>query len=334
MALSWWPVAVVGFGCLAAAVALALLVPLEQRQRRLRRLANTSRLTGLPEYARVARLRSISAVVTIVLLALLFSAAVVAGARPTGWWWSSQPDDIGEDIMLCVGQPVTDPATGEFLTYFADQARTYGTQRIGLTSPNRRVVPLTRDHQYAIEKFNDAAAAARLPDDAALSAGELAAKRRTVASFAAPVSYVDYAPSVADTLALCLTGFPASAAPDERRRSLVYLGPGDMRAPDETRPALLTTEQVTEMARRAGVQVNAIASSPGSVRPVVEATGGRYAPLTATMTEDLDEIRAHPPDVAQTSTVTGWRSDSPTVPLAVAAVVSVLLCLSLVVLRR
>jgi hypothetical protein len=332
--LSWWPVAVVGFGCLAGAVALAVLVPMHQTKRRLRRLANTARLTSLPEYARVARRQSVSMVVALVLLVLLFSAAVLASARPTGWWWSSQTDDIGEDIMLCVGQPVTDPATGDFLAYFAEQARTYGTERIGLTSPNRRVVPLTRDYQYAVEKLNEAAALAQLPDDAQLSAEQLSAKRNTVASFAAPVTYVDYAPSVADTLALCLTGFPSSDAPGDRRRSVIYIGPGEMRAADENRPSLFTTDQVREMAREIGIQVNAVASSPGGVRPVVDSTAGRYIPLSADMAGALDEIRAHPPDAAQLTTVTGWRTDSPTVPLTVAMVVSALLCLALVVLRR
>ena len=87
--------------------------------------------------------------VAVVLLGLLFGAAVLASARPTGWWWSSAAADPPQDIMLCVGQPVTDKTTGDFLTYFADQARTYGTQRIGLTSPNRRVIPMTRDYQFA-----------------------------------------------------------------------------------------------------------------------------------------------------------------------------------------
>lgn len=334
MVLSWWPVAVLGLGALAAAVALAMAVPQDQRQRRLRRLANTSRLTALPQYARVARMQTLSAVATVVLLGVLFSAAVLAGARPTGWWWTSEPTDVGEDIMLCVAQPVTDPTTGEFLGYFAEQARTYGIERIGLTSPNRRVVPLTRDHQYAVEKFNDAAALAQLPDDPEMSAAQLSAKRSTIAWFAAPVTYVDYAPSVADTLALCMTGFPASDPPGERRRSLIYLGPGEARAPGETRPSLFTTEQVAEMARQNGIQVNALASSPGSVRPVVEATGGRYAPLAANVTADLDEIRGNPPSAAQTAAVTGWRGDSPGFPLTVAVVVSVLLCLALVVLRR
>lgn len=334
MALSWWPVAVVGFGCLAGAIALAVLAPMEQAQRRLRPLANTARLTRLPEYARVARLKSISLVLTIVLLVLLFSAAVLASARPTGWWWSSATSDAGEDIMLCVGQPVTDPATGQFLGYFAEQARGYGTQRVGLTSPNRRVVPLTRDHQFAIEKLGDAAALARLPDDDDLSAAQLSAKRSTVASFTAPVTYADYAPNTADLLALCMTGFPSTDVPEDRRRSLIYLGPGEMPPADDARPSLFTDQQVTDMARDRGIQVNALVSSPGSVRSVVEATYGRYAPVSPDLAAQLNGIRAHPPDAASTAVVTGFRGDSPTIPLAVAVVVSALLCLSLVVLRR
>ena len=334
MALSWWPVAVLGFGCLAAAIALAVAVPIERKKRQLRRLANTTRLTGLPEYARVARMQSVSVVVTVVLLALLFSTAVLASARPTGWWWSSQSTDVGEDVMLCVGQPVTDPVTGEFLGYFAEQARGYGAQRIGLTTPNRRVVPLTRDYQFAVEKLGEAAALARMPEDEQLPAPESAAKRNAIAAFRAPVDYVDYAPSVADVLALCLTGFPPSEPPGDRRRSLIYLGPGEIRSPDETRPSLFTTEQVTAMALEHGIAVNALASSPGGVRPVVEATGGRYAPLGADIRTELDAIRAQPPGAAQAATVAGWRTDSPTMPLTVAIVVSALLCLSLVVLRR
>jgi hypothetical protein len=333
VALSWWPVALIGFGCLAGAVALAVLVPMEQVQRRLRSLANTSRLTRLPEYARVSRMKSVSMVVTIVLLVLLFSAAVLASARPTGWWWSLQSSEIGEDIMLCVGQPV-DSATGEFLAYFAQQARTYGTQRIGVTSPNRRVVPLTRDYQYTIEKLGDVAALAKIPDDAELSSTQRSAKRNTIASFTAPVSYLDYAPSTADLLAMCVTGFRSSDAPGDRRRSIIYLGPGEIRRADETRPSLFTDQQVADMAHEDGIQINALASSPGGLRPIVESTGGRYAPVGPNLTGDLDEIRAHPPDAARSTTVTGWRGDSPTIPLAVAVAVAALLCLSLVVLRR
>ena len=60
MGLTWWPVAVAGFACLAMAVAAALLLPMEQVRRQLRPMANTSRLTRIPEYARVARARLVS----------------------------------------------------------------------------------------------------------------------------------------------------------------------------------------------------------------------------------------------------------------------------------
>lgn len=322
MALTWWPVAVVGIACLAGAVALAVLVPTKPSQRQLRPLANTTRLTRLPEYTRVARARTVSLIVTITLLVLLFGAAALASARPSGLWWSMQTSDIPEDVMLCVGEPATEPVTGEFLSYFAQQVRTYGTERIGLTSANRRLIPLTRDHQFAVEKLGAAAALAQLPGDAAL------------ASFAASLTYVDYAASVADILALCLAGFSADEPPDERRRSVIYLGPGQLRAADETRPSLFTEQQVTAMARERGVQVNALLSSPGPLRFVVEATYGRYAPVGPDLGAQLDGIRAHPPDVDRSATLTGFRGDIPTVPLAIAVAVSALLCLSLAVLRR
>ena len=209
--------------CLAGAVALAMLLPMEQVRRQLRRMANSSRLTRLPEYARVARTRLVSMLVTVILLGLLFGAAVLASARPTGWWWSSAAADPQQDVMLCVGQPVTDKTTGAFLTYFADQARTYGTQRIGLTSPNRRVIPMTRDYQFAGGKLGDLAKLSQdRADDTPVG----------TASFSPAVSYVDYASSVEDVLALCMTGFPSFDSKSTHRRTLIYLGPGQTRAPE------------------------------------------------------------------------------------------------------
>ena len=126
----------------------------------------------------------------------MFGAATWAAARPTG---ASKDFDAAhpEDIMLCVGQPVTDAATAELLDYFARQAITSPqAQRIGLTSVNRRLVPLTRDHQYAAARFGDYAGAHQAQS----------------ASFAPPVPYTDYAASVNDVLALCLSGFPPDRA--------------------------------------------------------------------------------------------------------------------------
>jgi hypothetical protein len=331
--MTWWPLAVAGFACLAMAVVLAVLLPMEQVRRQLRPLANTARLTRLPEYARLARARFLSMVVTIALLGLFFGAAVLASGRPSGWSWASATPDPPQDIMLCIGEPVTDQATGELLTYFAGQARTYGTQRIGLTSQNRRIIPMTRDYQYVAGKFNELAELSRRPSER---------DAENVAAFSPAVSYVDYAASVEDVLALCMTGFPSFESKSSHRRSLIYLGPGQLRQPGEARPSLLTAEQVTDMARDAGIQINALSSSAqnaGMLPPIAKSTGGQFFsidPRQPLMTGDLDAIRDNPPQATAPAdaAVTALFGDSPTIPLIIAVVASTLLCLSLVVLRR
>lgn len=331
MELSWWPIAIVGSVCLAITVALAMLLPMDHIRRRLRPLAHTSRLTRLPEYQRLARARFLAMIVTLALLVVVFASALLASARPTGWSWQAG-DDVPQDIMLCVGEPVTSPATGEFLRYFAEQATTYGTQRIALTSPTRRVVPMTRDYQYAAGRFSDFARLAQQPT---------AVMRAKAAEFAPTVTYVDYAPSVDDTLALCMTGFPSFEQKSNRSRSLIYLGPSSVRAPEETRPSLFVDQRVVDMANQAGIQINAITSSPrgreAALRSITESTGGQffyYQPDA--LRTDLDTIRDEPPAAALPggAGVIGWSSDSPAIPLIVAVVASALLCVSLAVLRR
>jgi hypothetical protein len=333
MDLRWWPVAVAGLVCLAVAFALALLLPMEQARRQLRPLANTARLTRLPEYARLARARALSMIVTIALLVLLFGAAVLATARPTGWSWELGASETPEDIMLCVGEPVTEQTTGQFLGYFARQAMTYGVQRIGLTSTNRRVVPLTRDYQYAAGKFGDFANVAGMP------AGTADAKAE---SFSPSVSYVDYAPSVDDILTLCVTGFPSFEEKSAHRRSLIYLGPTMIRRPGETRPSLFTDQRTIDMATTAGIQINVVTPSAQdneTLRSLTESTNGQYFRIDPSGTDlpaRLDSIRSATPDAALPggATLSGWFGDTPTIPLAIAVVTSVLLCLSLMVLRR
>lgn len=333
MGLTWWPVAVAGFACLAAAIALAMVLPMEQVRRRLRRLANSRRLTRLPEYARMARARLASMLVAVVLVAVLFSTAVVASARPSGTWFSNEPSDAPQDIMLCVGQPVTDKTTGTFLTYYAAQARTFGTQRIALTSPNRRVIPMTRDYQYVAGRLGDLAKLSEEP------AGDTAG---TTASFSPAVSYVDYAPSVEDILALCMTGFPSFDSASSHRRSLIYLGPGQIREPGEARRSLLTADQVSAMATDAGIQIDTLTATSrfaGALPSIAKASGGKYFSLENRedrIAGDLDAIKNNPPAASAPAdeAVTGWFGDAPAIPLAIAVFASMLLCLSLLVLRR
>ncbi|WP_197420295.1 hypothetical protein, partial [Mycobacterium sp. NAZ190054] len=245
MELTWWPVPAVGLGAVVAAVALAVLLPIRRGRERQLPLANTARLTRLPEYRAVVRRQTRAATAALTLLVLLFTATVLATARPTGTFWDADASAPRDDIMLCAGAPVTDEATGRFLGYFARQTTGYGSERIGLTSVNRRLIPLTRDYQFA---------AGRL--------AEFSRAGRSASDFSAQVDYADYAPTVADVLAQCLTGFPGFEERSDTRRSLIYVGPGDLRAPGDDRPSLFTDAEVTAMARRAGVQINAIAT-PG-----------------------------------------------------------------------
>ena len=334
----WWAVVIAGIGALVLTGALAMLLPTE-RVRGRRPLANTDRLTRLPEYRAVIRRRTRTTAVALALLTLLFGTTVLASARPVGTLWENDDSAPREDIMLCVGQPVTDPATGQFLNYFARQATTYGTERIGLTSPNRRVVPLTRDYQFAAGRFGDYAQAARIQeqaDSATLSPAEAIGLRARTESFSAPLGYDDYSPTVADVLALCLTGFPGFETAGDTRRSLIYLGPGALRSPEDTTPSLFTDAQVTEMAQQAGVQVNAV-TTPGrdtrALASLTEVTGGQFYRFdAASLDGDLDSIRAAV--AGQNGDRAGRREDTPAVVLVAALALAALLGVSLMAVRR
>ncbi|BBY37819.1 hypothetical protein MMAN_19530 [Mycobacterium mantenii] len=325
MDLKWWPVAATGSACFVAVVALAALLPMSAARRRLRPLANVARLTRLPEYAKVARLRSLSTVVTLVVLTVMFGAATWAAARPTVA--GNDFDAVHpEDIMLCVGQPVTDAVTAELLDYFARQTATSPqAQRIGLTSVNRRLVPLTRDHQYAAARFAD----------------YVGAPNAQAASFTPPVPYTDYATSVNDVLALCLSGFSATEQRDTHRRSVIYLGPSELRAAGESRPSLFTDEAARELAGRAGAQINVIDTAPsstsGALVAFTEHSGGRYVrPGTKSVTAALNEIRTHTPParLANGTVVTADFRDAPMAPLVIALLAAAVLSVALLVLRR
>ncbi|KMO71513.1 hypothetical protein BST22_12060 [Mycolicibacterium chubuense] len=318
MGLMWWAVPVAGLCAAAVAIAAAVLVPDRRSAQRREPLAHTVRLTRLPEYRTVVRRQTRATAMVVLLLALLFATTLLAGARPTEPVTNAAgPRD---DIMLCVGQPATDPATGRFLGYFARQTLTYGTERIGLTSADRRLVPLTRDYQFAAGRFGEYAQAGRVPNPPRLE------------SFTSAVEYADYAPSVADVLALCLTGFPGFENPGDERRSVIYLGPGALRAPDDSRPSLFTDAQVIEMARRGAIQINAVAT-PGhqtdTLATMASSTGGTFVRFDpATLDTRLDAIRAHTPgDDDQ-------RRDSPVVVLIVALALTGLLAVSLMAVRR
>ena len=319
MALMWWPVAVLGVLCLLGTVALAVLIPTRRSPGDGLALANTARLSRLPEYRAVLAARTRSTAIMLAVLLALFGATVVASARPS----TNQDTDSREDIMLCVAEPATSEATGRFLSYFARQAGSYSVTRIGLTSPNRRVVPLTRDYQFAAERFGDYAQISQNPS-----------APPPAQPLTAPVEYTDYAPTVADVLALCLNGFPGFPAAGETDRSVLYLGPGELRATGDDRPSLFTDAQVADMARDAGVRIDALATAgrpTNALAAAAERTGGlflRYDPAAAT--GQLDQIRA----AQQARGADEQRIDAPVVVLIAALMLTALLGISLLAVRR
>lgn len=323
MDLRWWPVALAGLVCLVACMAVAVALPSARADRQLRPLAHVDRLTRLPEYARIRRRETLAAATAIALLVVLFGTAALTAARPVA---SGREFDAlhPEDVMLCVGAPVTEGTTAQFLNHFARQATTFDTQRIGLTSPTVRVIPLTRDYQYAAQRLGDYAAPSSQQAEA----------------FAKTVSYTDYTPTVADTLALCMTGF--GTAPTTHRRSLIYLGPSTFGPGDQH--GLFTGQQVADMAARAGIQVNAIARvdvtdaaqrGDAELAALAELSGGLFFRYHAagsssdpTLSADLDAIGANPARAA------GQPPDHPDPLLLTGLAAAVVLSIALTVARR
>lgn len=320
MDLIWWVVAIAGCLALAGCVSMALLPTRPVDPDELTPLANTARLTRLPGYVRAVRLRAIAAAVAMVTLLVAFAASVLVAARPTGLpaWNRTSQVATPEDIMVCVGGPASDPAVSTAMRYFAEQAGSLGTDRIGLTSANRRVIPLTRDYQYAAAQFG------------------AAAQREGSRPLVAPVSYVDYSAGVQDVLALCLTGFPSFDETSAQRRSLIYVGPESLPGAGQTAP-LFTTDRVRELAVTAGVQVNAITpgSGEGTVAGLARDTGGQWFSDAADVSGTLAEIRAHPPEAGSTDESAQVRSaETPGVPLVLGLLALAVLWWWPVVMRR
>jgi hypothetical protein len=305
MELTWWVVAIAGCLGLAACIAAVLLTPMHTERRRLRLLANVDRLTGLPEYRRAARLRMLSAAAAIMLLTVIFAASVIAAARPTGLPSATRQSQATqpEDIMLCMGGPPTDPAIRATLRHFADEVTTFTTQRIGLSTADRRIVALTRDYQFAAGRFN------------AYAGGS-----GNAATWAPALDYVNYAGGVEDVLAMCLTGFPSSDQEPAQRRSLIYVGPGSLRTPGDTRPTLFTPDGVRGLAADIGVQVNLVFTETdnGALDAVARASGGRSYPVNSNTQADLIEIRDHPPPPTAGGAATVAVTETPDVPIILA----------------
>ena len=325
MDLKWWPVAALGSTCFVAAGVLAALLPMTAARRRLRPLANIARLTRLPEYAKVARLRSLSTVVTLVVLTVMFGAAAWAAARPTaaGEDFDAAPP---EDIMLCVGQPLTDVATVELLDDFAQQASAAPqTERIGLTSVNRRLVPLTRDHQYAAARFAELRPRTQAAVGVVRATGAVHGLRseRGRCSGAlyfgfSPLRAAWHAPALGDlsgALGSSRCGRAACRAVHRQRRA--GLGRARRRPTQRGRHGPVTEEWLVARAHRA------------ERRPVPRAG-------TGSVVASLNEIRAHmrPAHLADGTVARADFRDAPVVPLSIGLLSATVLSVALMGLRR
>nr|WP_318546555.1 hypothetical protein [Mycobacterium lepraemurium] len=224
-----------------------------------------------------------------------------------------------------------------------------------------RVIPLTRDHQYIADRLKSLAALVHIQQDLdgrkPVPDARRAELQRGLEEFSRTVDYIDYAPTVNDALALCLTGFPSHEVRSEHRRQLIYLGFSGLRDPSDHRSSLFSDESVRQMAQQAGVQINAVTRSDiaasstqgdDSLHALVDGSGGKfflYNPVgTAgadnatdpTLIHYLDQIRASPPKAEQPGghviTSRSWDSPEPLLIAGVAA--AALLSVSLAVLRR
>lgn len=362
MDLKWALVAWAGVLALIGVVAVAWLIPVTRAQRRLRPLANIDRLTRLPEYQRLHRRRVVSLAIAAALLVVTFLSAMVAAARPVKPITASDGFDASNprDIMLCVGQPVTDPTTADFFNYYADQAQSFTNEALGVTSDTLRVMPLSRDHAFVEERLRYLASLAQIQQQLDTNQGVSTEKKLELASglesFSRPIKYVDYAPSLEDALAFCMAAFDSSGGKNHRRQ-LVYIGNSYWRAPDEKRPSLYDRGAIEAMVKREGIQVNAISradvemvSQDGNdtLRRLAEASGGTFAlynpagtskaqgGANTVLNTELDKITANPPQAVYLGLgATSSRTfDAPRVALSIAVIGALILASALAVLRR
>ena len=360
MDLRWSWLLIVGVLGLAVAVLIAWRLPVAKVQRRMRPLANVVRLTRLPEFARVQRIYLISMAVVGSMVAIAFLGAIIAAARPTKLAAANDGYDAAypRDVMLCVGQPVNDPTTADFLNYWADKAKDSTATSFGITSQNLRALPMTRDSAFAEQRLRYFAGLAaiqqKIDTHQEVSVEQKLELSAGMEAFVRPIKYKDYATSLEDTLAMCLQGFGNSSG--AHRRQLVYIGYSKFRADNEKRPSLFDESKVLAIAQKEGIQINAISradveqvSQEGNdtLRKLTDATKGHFGLYNPAGTgssdgtndilnADLDKIydTAPAPRYLGINQSSKRYFDSPTVPLAIAAVAVLALSVGLGVLRR
>ncbi|EIV09892.1 hypothetical protein DDK07_12780 [Mycobacteroides abscessus] len=354
MELRWWFVMAGGLALLAGVALAAYCWPIRQRPRSLRPLAWVQRLTALPEYVRAyRRYRIMLAAIAIATTGLLL-AAIVATARPVSSKATAAEINRAhpEDINLCIAYDPAAHDVSELLNYFRDQAKTFDTQRLALTSATLRVIPMTGDNAYVADRLGYFGGLNALVGKDKQGPEDGKALQRGRLEFSRGVAYADYARTVNDALALCMTGFPGFTKAGDRRRSAIFLGPTAEQR--QARP-IYSDAKLAELARTAQIQLNVLtptaAEEGGAVRRLAEATGGRFitylqggkttspgeqAGIDKTFRGHLDEIRANPPVITQSDGTVYVQKvqDHPNLILAIALAIAVVFASALAGVRR
>lgn len=354
MELRWWFVVIGGLVLLLAIVLAASFWPIRQRPRSLRPLAWVQRLTVLPEYVRAYRqYRIMLAAIAIATVAFLL-AAIIATARPVSSAATAAQINRAhpEDINLCIAYDPAAHDVSETLNYFRDQAKAFDTQRLALTSATLRVIPMTADSSYLQDRLGYFGGLNALAGKEKPESEDTKALQRGRLEFSRGVAYTDYARTVNDALALCMTGFPGFTKPSDHRRSVIFLGPTAEQR--QARP-IYTDDRLAELARTAQIQLNVLtptAAEEGSaVKRLAEGTGGRFitylqgaktasaaelAGIDKTFRGHLDEIRANPPAITQSDGTIYVQKvqDRPNVILVIALGIAVVFATALAGVRR
>lgn len=354
MELRWWFVVIGGLVLLLAIVLAASFWPIRQRPRSLRPLAWVQRLTVLPEYVRAYRqYRIMLAAIAIATVAFLL-AAIIATARPVSSAATTAQINRAhpEDINLCIAYDPAAHDVSETLNYFRDQAKAFDTQRLALTSATLRVIPMTADSSYLQDRLGYFGGLNALAGKEKPESEDTKALQRGRLEFSRGVAYTDYARTVNDALALCMTGFPGFTKPSDHRRSVIFLGPTAEQR--QARP-IYTDDRLAELARTAQIQLNVLtptaAEEGGAVKRLAEGTGGRFitylqgaktasaaelAGIDKTFRGHLDEIRANPPAITQSDGTIYVQKvqDRPNVILVIALGIAVVFATALAGVRR
>ncbi|MEW1811239.1 VWA domain-containing protein [Pseudarthrobacter phenanthrenivorans] len=328
----WWllPVAALAAG---AAVWATLRRNRGSNVRR-RPVAHADRLTALPEYQAALRRYRRRLAMAGTACAVLLVAAATAAARPIDVTTIS-PGQHNRDVLLCLDASGSmSSADAAVVDVFAKLAEKFDGERIGLTifdSSAIQVFPLTDDYAYAREQLS---AAKDAFDGKPGSSGFLDGTWNGRGSSL-----------IGDGLASCLNSFPpGTALPQEgprvegpqRSRSVVLATDNFLSG-----EPIMTLDQAAQLARDRSVHVYALnpadldygagGDQPGArLRAAAQSTGGAYYSL-----DNPGAVAGIVGAVEQTETAAiqgaprAVFSEIPGLPLAVALLAALVLCLVL-----